>query len=106
MEVPMANRPVKLSFHALTPPRWPDFEALFGERGACGGCWCMFWRRPRAEFVAGKGAGNKRAIRALVQKGHVPGVLAYAGAEPVGWCAIAPRACYPALARSRVLKAV
>jgi len=27
----------KLEFHPLTPERWRDFEALFGERGACGG---------------------------------------------------------------------
>ena len=27
-------------YHSLTPDRWGDLEALFGERGACGGCWC------------------------------------------------------------------
>jgi GNAT superfamily N-acetyltransferase len=41
-----------------------------------------------------------------VTGGHVPGVLAYAGREPVGWCAIAPRAQYPGLGRSRILKPV
>jgi GNAT superfamily N-acetyltransferase len=45
-------------------------------------------------------------MKALVQQGGVPGLLAYAGGVPVGWCAVAPRECYPALARSRVLKAV
>src|SRR5204862_1822324 len=34
------------------------------------------------------------------------GILAYHDGEPVGWCAVAPRADYPALARSRVLKPV
>src|SRR5262249_52951381 len=33
-----------------------------------------------------------------------PGILGYHGTEPVGWCALAPRECYPALERSRVLK--
>jgi GNAT superfamily N-acetyltransferase len=33
-------------------------------------------------------------------------VLAYAGAEPVGWCAVAPRQDYIALGRSRVLAPV
>jgi hypothetical protein len=31
----------KLEFHELTSERWGDLEALFGERGACGGCWCV-----------------------------------------------------------------
>ena len=29
-------------FHPLTKDRWIDFEALFGARGAYGGCWCMW----------------------------------------------------------------
>ncbi|HEB84575.1 MAG TPA: N-acetyltransferase, partial [Bacteroidetes bacterium] len=33
-----------LEVYPLSPERWGDFEALFGERGACGGCWCMYWR--------------------------------------------------------------
>ena len=39
-------------------------------------------------------------MRSLVQAGSVPGLLAYLGGEPVGWCAVAPRGVYPALARS------
>jgi hypothetical protein len=35
-----------LAFHPLTPERWHDLEQLFGTRGACGGCWCMWWRVP------------------------------------------------------------
>jgi GNAT superfamily N-acetyltransferase len=103
----MAKRkPPALHFHPLTPDRWDAFEALFGERGACGGCWCMFWRRGRSEFNRGKGAGNRRAMRMLVTSGAEPGILAFAGDEPIGWCAVAPREDYPALGRSRVLKAV
>jgi len=33
-------------------------------------------------------------------------IHAYAGGEPVGWCAVAPREAYTALQRSRVLKPV
>jgi GNAT superfamily N-acetyltransferase len=95
-----------LQFHPLTPERWGDLEALFGERGACGGCWCMWWKLPRAQFVKGKGAGNKRALKKIVLAGKVPGVIAYAGREPVGWCALEPRSNYPRFERSRVLKPV
>jgi len=93
-------------FHPLTPARWEDFERLFGARGACGGCWCMWFRFSNAEFERRKGAGNKRAMKALVRKGAAPGILAYWGGEPVGWCAVAPRAEYTRLERSRILKPV
>jgi len=95
-----------LAFHPLTDDRWEDFERLFGPRGACGGCWCMLWRSSRRQFEARKGEGNRRAMRALVRSGVVPGLLAYHCDEPAGWCALAPREEYPALARSRVLQAV
>jgi GNAT superfamily N-acetyltransferase len=90
----------------VTPDRWPDLEALFGPRGACGGCWCMWWRLPRGQFEAGKGETNREALRRLVMAGEPPGLLGYLDGQPAGWCAIAPRADYPGLSRSRVLKPV
>ena len=102
----MTKRKLKLKFHPATPSRWPDLEELFGERGACGGCWCMFWRLPRKEFDAGKGAPNKKALKRIVSAGQEPGIIAYAAKEPIGWCALAPRQIYVALERSRILKPV
>jgi GNAT superfamily N-acetyltransferase len=96
----------RMEFHPLTSDRWKDLEALFGPRGACAGCWCMWWRLPRSAWTRGKGDGNRRELRKLVQAGPPPGILAYEGGEPVGWCAIAPRPEYPALGRSRVLAPV
>lgn len=90
----------------LTAERWDDLVALFGPRGACGGCWCMTPRLTRAEYERGKGDGNRRALEALVDAGAVPGLLAYAGGRPVGWCALGPRADFSTLARSRILKPV
>ena len=95
-----------LKFQPLTPKRWPDLERMFGERGACGGCWCMWWRLSRAEFQQRKGGRNKAAFKRIVMAAEVPGLLAYAGKEPVGWCAIAPREKYPLLERSRTLARV
>lgn len=94
----------KLRYLPATAGRWEDLAALFSERGACGGCWCMFWRLPRAEFERRKGNGNRDALRRLVAAGPAPGILAYDGDRAVGWCAVAPRAGYQALARSRILK--
>jgi GNAT superfamily N-acetyltransferase len=92
--------------HPATPDRWDDLEALFGPRGACAGCWCMWWRLRRSEWTKGKGDGNHRALRALVRRDEPPGLIAYAGKEPVGWIAVAPRKAYPGLDRSRTLKPV
>ena len=98
--------PLPLTFQPLTPARWADFERLFGANGACGGCWCMYWRLPHARFQAHKGEANRRAMKRLVDSGAVPGLLAYDGDTPAGWCAVAPRADFPRLASSRVLKPV
>jgi GNAT superfamily N-acetyltransferase len=96
----------RLHFAPLTAERWGDFETLFGANGACGGCWCLWWKLSRPEFNAGKGAGNQRAQRARVTAGEEPGILAYAGDTPVAWCALEPRAGYPRLANSRNLQPV
>ncbi len=66
----------------------------------------MTWRLPRAEYEAGKGAGNRAALEKLVRVGPPPGILAYAQTGPIAWCAVAPRAEYDYLARSRVLRPI
>ena len=95
-----------LEFHPLTPGRWKDFETLFGERGACGGCWCMWPRVKRSEFQKQKGVGNKSTMKEIVRAGPPPGLLAYADGHPVGWCALAPRETYSVLANSRIMRPV
>lgn len=95
-----------LKFHPLTPDRWLDVERLFGERGACGGCWCMFWRLAHSDFMRQRGEMNRKAFKSSVDSGSVPGILAYASGQPVGWCAVAPRETFARLERSRVLKRI
>ena len=102
----MTTPKLKLTFHPATASRWADLEELFGERGACGGCWCVFWRLPRKEFDAGKGAKNRLALKRIVSAGREPGIIAYLSKEPIAWCALAPRQVYVALERSRILKPV
>jgi|RhiMethySRZTD1v2_1073278.scaffolds.fasta_scaffold626386_2 GNAT superfamily N-acetyltransferase len=102
----MARKSTTFVCHALTPARWTDFATLFGERGACGGCWCTFWRQPRSAYERNKGAGNRRFMLNVVESGRPTGIIGYLGADPVGWCAVAPREDYPSLERSRILKPV
>ena len=89
----------------LTPARWPDFVELFGPRGACAGCWCMFPRLRSSEWKS-RGNSNRGAIRRIVQAGDPPGLLAYSKGRAVGWIAVAPRAAYRRFERSRVLAPV
>lgn len=89
--------------HPFTVERWDDFVQLFGPRGACAGCWCMFWKLPRKEYDAGRGDPNRRAMRTLLESGRTPGLLAFMDGVPAGWIAVEPRSEYPGLARSRVL---
>jgi GNAT superfamily N-acetyltransferase len=93
-----------LRFQPLTSERWTDFEELFGERGAYGGCWCMWWRTTRAQFERQQGEGNRKAMKTIVDSGRVPGIMAYRGRKAVGWCSVAPRGDYGSLNRSRVLR--
>jgi GNAT superfamily N-acetyltransferase len=95
-----------ITVHPLTPERWQDFEKLFGPRGAAAGCWCMYWRLPRAQYKQQQGELNRRNMQALVESANIPGLLGYLDGEPVGWCSIAPRDEYPVLANSRILKPV
>ncbi len=94
----------KLVVRDLSPALWPALEALFGPRGACGGCWCMFWRLEKGErWDDLKGAPAKRKFKRLVTAGKALGAVAFAGKEPVGWIAFGPRRDFPRLDRARTL---
>ena len=66
----------------------------------------MWWRLTRSQFYAQAGDKNKQAMKAIVDSGQVPGLLAYVDDEPVAWCSIAPREDYASLERSRTLKRI
>ena len=102
----MSEAENQITFHELTPERWLDFETLFGPRGACAGCWCMFWRLRSADFEAQSGEANHQHMHAIVESGEVPGLLAYVNEQPAGWVALAPREAYPRLRNSRILQPV
>jgi len=87
----------------LEPKDWPLIERLFGDNGACGGCWCMYWRAPSTGkyWEEHKGARNRVDFEALVRSGRATGILAFDAATPIGWCSIAPRNDFAYLARAR-----
>jgi GNAT superfamily N-acetyltransferase len=88
---------MKITTRELTAELWPALEKLFGKHGASSGCWCMFWRLDRQTFRKLKGEGARRRLRVLVGTDRAHGILAFAGDEPVGWCAFERRRDLPRL---------
>lgn len=89
----------------VTPDRWEDLARLFGPRG-CGGCWCMWFRLPRSTYTKHLGEGNRRAMKSIVHRGEVPGLIALVEARPVGWIAVGPRERYPLIERSPTMRPI
>ena len=96
---------MKLTVRPLTPDLWPALEDLFGTLGACSGCWCMYWRIGAAYLERPSGK-NKAAFKAVVKRGPPPGLLAFEGDVPVGWCQLTPRDELPWLDRTWRLRRV
>lgn len=100
------STPLKLTLRPLTLNLWADFEHLFGRRGACGGCWCMFWKLRGKSFDENTGEPMRQMQKSYVESGSIPGLLAFDGDEAVGWVAVELRSAYLKLAHSRILKPV
>ena len=96
----------KILVRPATSTDWSDLEALFGPKGAYAGCWCMFWRRDRAEFKRDKGEGNRKMLEHLTMTDRRPGLLDYVNGEVAAWCSIGPREHFVALENSRILRRV
>src|SRR5688572_28424499 len=100
--MPTKSPPSKpLVIKPVTKADWPLIVQLFGDNGACGGCWCMWPRLPKGGklWEESKGAKNRASFQKLVKGDKVHAVLALADDEPVGWCCFGPRADFPRLER-------
>jgi len=94
-----------IRFEELRPDLWHAVERLFGPNGACGGCWCMWWRHdPQKPWNQIKGAPAKQMLKDLIQKGKANGILAFVADEPVGWCSFGSRRDFPSLEKVRAYK--
>ena len=96
----------ELSFKPIKRNLWTDFEELFGPNGACGGCWCMYWKLRGKEYEEARGFETRQMHKSIVDSGIATGLLAYLHGDVVGWIAIEPREAYPRLAHSRALRPV
>jgi GNAT superfamily N-acetyltransferase len=64
----------------------------------------MFSRLPGAEFERRSARSKRAALRRLVDKSDMPGLLAYRAGEPIGWCSGGPQRRFKRLQRSSVLQ--
>lgn len=94
-------------FPPLNKQSWPAFAQLFGNNGACDGCWCLWWKQNTKEYDAGRGENNRKALMQLVLNNEQLGILAFSPkGEVCGWLAFAPRTSYQRLQKSRTLKPI
>ena len=85
-----------------TAARFADVEAILAPKKAgAQGCWCLSYRLSPADNDALRQPHRgEELLRLCRRRWHVPGVLAYAGDEVVGWAAVAPRSELNGLADS------
>jgi hypothetical protein len=80
---------------------WEDLQAVFGTRGDPARCWCQRFKMDPGEGWASVGSDElSHRLRVQTNCGHsrartTTGLVAYLDGEPVRWCAVEPRSCYP-----------
>ena len=64
---------------------------MFGTKGDPAGCWCQWYKIRGAEWRSATREELRDRLAAQLAPGPGPGLLAYDGDTPVGWCAVEPR---------------
>jgi len=97
---------VQLRIVPANQATFEDLQAILGERGQGSRCQCQRYKLQPGEAF-GSFPVEERAHRLRVQTGcghpdseSTSGLVAYAGGEPVGWCAVEPRPEYVGLVRN------
>jgi GNAT superfamily N-acetyltransferase len=94
----------EITVEAVASVPWEDVSLVFGTRGDPWRCWCQYFKLPNREFETATPEACAGMLREQVQASSPgPGVIAYLGAEPVGWCAVEPKPAYSRLHRAKVV---
>jgi GNAT superfamily N-acetyltransferase len=81
-----------------------DVEAVFGTKGDPAHCWCQWYKIPGSNWRSvGDEALHDRLEAQLASSESGPGLLAYDGDTPAGWCAVEPRPNLVRLPHSRIV---
>ncbi|MGH3385739.1 MAG: GNAT family N-acetyltransferase [Nocardioidaceae bacterium] len=87
--------------HPATPQRWPDVVTVMGIRGDPSRCFCQYFHLRGKDWSAGRTDDFRDRLCAQVAADVAPGVLAYDGGDPVGWCQVGPKESFARLASSK-----
>ena len=87
---------------------WADLQAIFGTADYPGMCYCQHFKTRDCHWNSLSDAERRSRLREQThcddpQAPATTGLVAYLGAEPVGWVAVEPRTGYPHLLRSRTV---
>jgi GNAT superfamily N-acetyltransferase len=78
-----------------------DLVTVFGTRGPASRCYCQrFKLRPGEAFAKFPAEERAFRLRQSCSGDETAGLIAYLDGEPVGWCAVEPRAAYEGLLRN------
>ncbi len=104
----MSAATTELRVVPVTDAPWDDVRTVFGTRGDPARCWCQYFKVDAATWKAQDVAAFERSLcdqteAARASHGAGPGVLAYEGSEPVGWCAVEQRTAYRRILNSRLV---
>lgn len=95
-----------LRIEPLTEPQIEDFAAVVNPNHRQKHCWCLSHRLSAQEIRERGGEDRYEAMCSLAREKIAPGVIAYLGDQPVGWCSISPRAQIPKLENSKLIRPV
>ncbi|MGQ0847986.1 MAG: GNAT family N-acetyltransferase [Actinomycetota bacterium] len=85
-----------------TAERWEELALVMGTRGDPSHCFCQYFHLRGKEWQESTSRTNRERLRVEVASAPVaPGLLAYAGSEPAGWCRVGPKASLTRMASSK-----
>ncbi|GAA1515245.1 GNAT superfamily N-acetyltransferase [Agromyces terreus] len=98
-----AASPLELRVLPAQQVPFADIETVFGTRGDPAGCWCQWYKIPGSDWRESPAELAARLRTQIQTSDRGPGLVAYDGETPVGWCAVEPRPALPRLQRKRIV---
>jgi GNAT superfamily N-acetyltransferase len=90
-----------VAFDVRPATKFDDVRQVIGpKRPDANVCWCLSYRIPSKQNTELRGPARGDLVAELCKQDPPPGVVAYDGAEPVGWAGVAPRADLNSFART------
>ncbi|HUA28487.1 MAG TPA: GNAT family N-acetyltransferase [Streptosporangiaceae bacterium] len=106
--VPVPIKAAELTIVPANRASWADLQAVFGTADYPGKCYCQHFKTRDCHWKTLTDGQRRERLREQThcddpRSASTTGLVAYLGAEPVGWVAVEPRAAYPRLPRVRTV---